>query len=481
MAMLASVLPGLREVRAPLAAGFIWLVSLWFLIEPNWPEHENSGVVASANHLLANLSILGQGVAISFVAYILGSFSVFLFSNRLARSITTSLDSTGRLSGLSAAGKASLKQVATDGRQRIEAALALSGLQASDVLAQTRPVAPVQQDGHRAHRWLQRLPRPHRRVAFDKRWWQLWLARVDRQQMELRWIPPETSAEVVEGEISQRVLRDLPAVADAQLLGRETEVFAAVDRDRAEVDFRIALVPAVVALGISIAVASRSDQWLFAATCLVAGGLAASALMLDAARQHRTANELILSLMEHQRIIPPAISRVVSTATELADQAPGKEVVRRGETAVRAIHRTMADVSRVGDSSVLVGPDAARATRQEASEECAKLENLMGRYADAAPSRPTGEDVLHELDYALMLIEEFMQDIQRGHYSQEAVEAANARLAEIQRQATATLGEYGRRIRAVAVAAAAEDSARLAISATTPAPVSVRTGASDAT
>ena len=28
--MLTSVLPGLRELRAPLSAGFLWLLALWF-------------------------------------------------------------------------------------------------------------------------------------------------------------------------------------------------------------------------------------------------------------------------------------------------------------------------------------------------------------------------------------------------------------------------------------------------------------------
>src|SRR5690349_21598259 len=78
--MLASLLPGLRDVRAPLAAGFIWMVAVWFLLEPHWPEGDTGGVVGSANRLLANLSLLGQGVVLSFTAYVLGSFSVFLFS-----------------------------------------------------------------------------------------------------------------------------------------------------------------------------------------------------------------------------------------------------------------------------------------------------------------------------------------------------------------------------------------------------------------
>ena len=47
--MLASVLPGLRELRVPLSAGFLWLLALWFAIEPTLPAvDEASGPAATA-------------------------------------------------------------------------------------------------------------------------------------------------------------------------------------------------------------------------------------------------------------------------------------------------------------------------------------------------------------------------------------------------------------------------------------------------
>ena len=32
--MLVNLLPGLRDLRAPLSAGFIWLLGIWLLVEP---------------------------------------------------------------------------------------------------------------------------------------------------------------------------------------------------------------------------------------------------------------------------------------------------------------------------------------------------------------------------------------------------------------------------------------------------------------
>jgi hypothetical protein len=35
--VLTSLLPGLRELRAPLSAGTIWLLAGWFAVEPSVP------------------------------------------------------------------------------------------------------------------------------------------------------------------------------------------------------------------------------------------------------------------------------------------------------------------------------------------------------------------------------------------------------------------------------------------------------------
>lgn len=74
--MLSSLLPGLREVRAPLAAGFVWLVALWFLLDPRWTRDSAAeGVIGSTNRLMDSMNLLGQGVVLSFAAYLVGSLS----------------------------------------------------------------------------------------------------------------------------------------------------------------------------------------------------------------------------------------------------------------------------------------------------------------------------------------------------------------------------------------------------------------------
>jgi hypothetical protein len=74
--LLAGLLSGLREVRAPLAAGYLWLVAAWVVLEPVVPVRaEASGVVESLYRASDVLSVLGLGIALSFAAYILGSIS----------------------------------------------------------------------------------------------------------------------------------------------------------------------------------------------------------------------------------------------------------------------------------------------------------------------------------------------------------------------------------------------------------------------
>lgn len=141
--MLSSLLPGLRDLRAPLAAGFVWLVALWFLFEPTWDrDQEADGVTGSANRLMSTLNLIGQGVVLSFTAYLIGSFSVFLFSGALITRFRTSIEPSGRLlEGLSDLGRVSLAQVAVDGRKRLEEALTLSGIAVDEILGLVAPVS----------------------------------------------------------------------------------------------------------------------------------------------------------------------------------------------------------------------------------------------------------------------------------------------------------------------------------------------------
>ena len=110
--MLTSVLPGLRELRAPLSAGVLWLLVVWFSVEPSVPDpDEASGILASAYRLAEPLSAVGLGAVLGFAAYLVGSLSVFLFSGALRQLIPTSAETRFGLTGLSAGGREALEQI----------------------------------------------------------------------------------------------------------------------------------------------------------------------------------------------------------------------------------------------------------------------------------------------------------------------------------------------------------------------------------
>jgi hypothetical protein len=76
MGVLSSLLPGLRDLRAPLAAGYIWLLNIWLLFGDDIPSQEEaSGAFESLYRLGKFVPQLGKGIAISFVAYLIGALS----------------------------------------------------------------------------------------------------------------------------------------------------------------------------------------------------------------------------------------------------------------------------------------------------------------------------------------------------------------------------------------------------------------------
>lgn len=44
MQILASALPGFRDLRAPLLAGYLWLIFVWILIKPDIRTGPNNAV-----------------------------------------------------------------------------------------------------------------------------------------------------------------------------------------------------------------------------------------------------------------------------------------------------------------------------------------------------------------------------------------------------------------------------------------------------
>jgi hypothetical protein len=76
--MLTNVLPGLRELRAPLAAGYLWLVFAWMVWGGELPNKDDpkAAPLEQLYKLEPIISTIGLAVVASVAAYVLGSIVI---------------------------------------------------------------------------------------------------------------------------------------------------------------------------------------------------------------------------------------------------------------------------------------------------------------------------------------------------------------------------------------------------------------------
>lgn len=78
MNLLASAIPGMRAIRAPLVAGYAWLVVAWLYFDPDPDFRKAEGVLGQFVDLARTVGPVGTAVGVSVAAYLLGSFSMGL-------------------------------------------------------------------------------------------------------------------------------------------------------------------------------------------------------------------------------------------------------------------------------------------------------------------------------------------------------------------------------------------------------------------
>ena len=92
MNFLTAAIPGLREIRAPLVAGYMWLIFAWLVVDPQLPLTKHStGVVHTLAVLGATAGKVATAAAVSIAAYLIGAISTQVtdwLEQRMARSET---------------------------------------------------------------------------------------------------------------------------------------------------------------------------------------------------------------------------------------------------------------------------------------------------------------------------------------------------------------------------------------------------------
>lgn len=257
--MWQSLLPGLREVRAPLAAGYALAAAVWIFFHDGIRQTADSnGSLTATREMLQLVGTPGRAVAASFCLYLVGTLLVS-FSNYLFQISTAPVErSESRL------------------RHRFEHLALTRDSETQLLVEQLREMAVSLEASASAA-----VPDPPVATAEDI---------ADQLEIECKgiWL-------------------------DARLLIASERIYDEVTRLRSEAELRAA----VLLPGALLAVAIATDiHWGFLAECaLVAGvGVVLTALMIQASRIRTTARRLVMRAVVDNVVTTPTIDRLQRVA-----------------------------------------------------------------------------------------------------------------------------------------------------------------------
>jgi len=328
--MLTSLLPGLRQIRAPLSSGFVWLVALWLLAEPLIDRDSEVGdTLSSMAEVLGSASGIGIGAAWTFVAYLLGSLSMGTLVPLLRRLLDKQWLRGDRSS------VATLQGLSVRTRVKLQAMLEFTDANIDVLIREHLAESRSRRQGALA--WLVARARARwGRPAGEPE--QLAMAPSSKIATSLTSATPGVSrpsplpetesddelARLREDRISASLMSELEEVAVSRLLGKEAELYGEWDRERAEVEFRLALAPAVVLLAIAIVV-RVPDFWWWAP---IVAALIAWGLIRDAARSEDLAQTIVIVALANDRVQSPAIERLTVAAQVGSRYGQEAEIIR---------------------------------------------------------------------------------------------------------------------------------------------------------
>jgi hypothetical protein len=232
--MLANLLPGIRQVRTPLATGYVWLLTFWLWIPEQLKNTAPSDVPADIMRVVLYAGRIAEGIAISFAAYLIGALSEPL-----------SVPFT-QLGALVAAIGTSLTWPVIRFRAHT------TSYRINDILHLLR------------FRYRLRIQEDDKRFSVENISVSIGqfssvgindLMKFSSQSVEKGLIRPDAKRSYME-----YLARQLPGQSNA-LLGKETELFSAYDRLISEYEFRVGITVPLSAFIITLAV-RWSALWL---------------------------------------------------------------------------------------------------------------------------------------------------------------------------------------------------------------------------
>lgn len=230
--LIANLLPGLREVRAPLAAGFLWLALILLATRKylSAPLPEGS-LIADLYRLFGWLGTVVTLAVSAFIAYLIGILSVAITSVALSR--------LARIHRRSPAEKADLGSIRTP--------LSSKGLASVHTLVEDQIADVLSNDEQAKLRALN--IHPEAKALLGTLASNLELA--ERRRLLSRTIATD--------EHFRSIIADLELVP-IRLIGNKMELYSAHDRLMAEGEFRAAISAPCIGIGIGLA-ATIPTMW----------------------------------------------------------------------------------------------------------------------------------------------------------------------------------------------------------------------------
>jgi hypothetical protein len=307
-----TLLPGLRELRAPLAAGYLWLLAGALALAPTIrTHHRTSAVIAEGYRIADSLGKPGLLVAATFTAYVLGILSMAL-RRPLLRAYEV-ITERARF-------KIVLNTISPSG--------ALYGAVVNKFAEQFGADSAIQQDAEdRLSRLLRTLPHePGERVRVPTS-----ASDYPLSNNPYVWLithePHESIQLALRNDIYRTFLLTLlinvegyvldivheSQTAPARLLGKEPDLYNAYDRCVGESDFRIAL--ALPLFGLIGALVYRGGPWWLFLLPLPVLLISLGYVSVIEAK------EMLAAAMATERLESPSLARIAREPTDWRDSS----------------------------------------------------------------------------------------------------------------------------------------------------------------
>jgi hypothetical protein len=288
--VLASLLPGLRDFRTPLATGYLWVVALWLILHDWVPKtvEQATGPIRSLYELSSLLGTTVTLAAISFVAYLLGVMLRWRFITNAGRIVLVSELPNPRI--------------------------------CIGWLVWLRFLSPF---------------RERARSMFD----QLFYSTIEQARGIEDVLDPDEHADLMHNNPARVLIlnsrRDFPPILKAysiatasefeevgiQLQVKNRDFWDTYDREMAEAHFRFGITPPIVVIICLLAYQSGNLWWLLL--------LAAPIILFILAVRHATqAAATLVQAVVLKMVEPPVLERLREAAAERKQQAKSGPLIR---------------------------------------------------------------------------------------------------------------------------------------------------------